>query len=230
MRDRISALVIFVLLATAGSLVGPADARAQPSKTKVAVVTLTVNNFGGALEWGHGDQLIPTTMGEMLEIAETALAGRWTVKPAADFVADKDYRALSIGRVKSGLFAPTVNGQEMPSFTDDRGDVIKGRLDQSTAQELVRLLDVDAVVLIYSEWAIATGRVIPTSKPLAKNCVSMYDGSGKQLFYGRMDVMGKKTLGAMGRVSLNEETIHHWSEAFSRGLDGILDKYGKKLK
>ncbi len=230
MMRRIFQVAMLVLLAPVCLPGSIGDARAQPSETKVAVVTLTVNNYGGTLQWERGDQLIPITMGEMLEIAETALAKHWTVKPATEFVADEDYRALSIGHVKSGLFAPTVNGQEMPSFTENRKEVIKGILGKSTAQELARVLEVDAVVLIYSEWAVATGAWVPTSKPLAKNCVSVYNKSGKQLFYGRLDLMGKKTLGAMGNVRLNNETIHHWSEAFSRGMDGILKKHGKKLK
>jgi hypothetical protein len=229
MKTRTFDATMFVLL-VAFILGSAADARAEPSETKVALVTLTVNNYGGALRWGQGDLLIPTTMGEMLEIAETALAKHWTVKPATEFVTDEAYRALSIGQVKSGLFAPTVNEQEMPSFTENRKEVVKGLLDKSTAQELASLLEVDAVVLIYSEWAVATGSFVPTSKPLAKNCVSMYDKSGKQLFYGRKDVQGKKTLGAIGQVQLDSETIHHWSEAFSRGMDIILDTYRKKLK
>ena len=230
MSKRRVDVAMFVLLAAVGLLGSPADARAKPSETKVAVVTLTVNNYGGALQWGRGDQLIATTMGEMLEIAETALARHWTVKPATEFVADESYRALSIGHVKSGLFAPTVNEHEMPSFTEKRKDVIKGILEKSTAQELVRVLEVDAVVLVYSEWAVATGAWVPTSKPLAKNCVSLYDGSGKQLFYGRLDVMGRRTLGALGNVRLNSDTIHHWSAAFASGMNDILEKYGKKLK
>jgi hypothetical protein len=174
--------------------------------------------------------LIPTAMGEMLDITENALAGYWTVKPATEFVTNDDYRALSIGQVKSGLFSPTVNEQAMPSFTEKRSEVVKGLLEKSTAQKLCSLLEVDAVVLVYSEWAVATGKFVPTSKPLAKNCFSMYDKSGKQLFYGRQDMNGKKSLGAMGQITLNEETIHHWSEAYSRGLDAILKKYSKKLK
>jgi hypothetical protein len=229
MRKRNPGVCVFVLFSSI--LLGiPAGALAQPSETKVAVVTLTVNNFGGALHWGQGDMLIPTTMGEMLNITESALAGYWTVKPATEFVTNDDYRALSIGQVKSGLFGPTVNEQAMPSFTEKRNEVVKGVLEKSTAQKLVSLLEVDAVVLVYSEWAVVTGSFVPTSKPLAKNCLSMYDKSGKQLFYGREDVQGKKTLGAGGHVTLNDETIHHWSEAYSRGLDAILKKYSKKLK
>ena len=230
MKKRNLAICMFILLFSSILLGIPASAVAGPSETKVAVVTLTVNNFGGALAWGVGDTLIPTAMGEMLDITEAKLADYWTVKPATEFVGDEAYRALSIGEVKSGLFGPTVNEQAMPSFTEKRGDVVKGVLEKSTAQELVSLLEVDAVVLVYSEWAVATGSFVPTSKPLAKNCISMYDKSGKQLFYARKDVEGKATLGAMGKVSLNEETIHHWSEAFSRGMDTILAKYSKKLK
>ena len=230
MRKKNAGFCMFVLLFSSILLGIPASALANPSETRVAVVTLTVNNFGGALRWGEGDMLIPTTMGEMLEITENALAGYWTVKPATEFVTNDDYRALSIGQVKSGLFGPTVNDQEMPSFTEKRNEVVKGVLEKSTAQKLASLLEVDAVVLVYSEWAVATGKFVPTSKPLAKNCLSMYDKSGKQLFYARQDVHGKKTLGAMGHIALDDETIHHWSEAYSKGLDAILAKYSNKLK
>ena len=94
MTKRSPGVCMFMLLFCSILLGIPASVLAQPSETKVAVVTLTVNNYGGALHWGEGDMLIPTAMGEMLDITENALAGYWTVKPASEFVTN----------VKSRLF------------------------------------------------------------------------------------------------------------------------------
>jgi len=118
----------------------------------------------------------------------------------------------------------------MPSFTADRKQIIKCVLEKATAQQLCQALGVDVVVVVYTEWAVATGRWAPTNKALAKNCVAAYSSSGKKLFFDREDVMGKKTLGAMGSFVLDESTISEWVMSFKEGFDAVLAKNAKKVK
>ena len=102
------------------------------------------------------------------------------VKPAASFVADQGYRELSIGQAKSGLFTPKIDGNVLPSFSEKRNDIVKGVLQAETAKQLCQRLGVDAVVLVYSEWGIDSGKFVPTMKALTKNCFAMYSKDGRK--------------------------------------------------
>jgi len=191
----------------------------------VAVVSLTVNDYSRSLSYTGGvdsSRFIDANLNRILDLTEQQLGGHFQVKPAASFVADAAYRGLSIGTVKEGLFAPKFQGIRMPTFTDNRDQIIKAWLSPETARALCSTLQVDYVFVAYSEWAVATGRMVPTQKALAKNCAALYGRDGKQLFFARKDVQGAKTLGAMNRIAVNEETIGEWVAAYDLGLRDIL--------
>ena len=60
--------------------------------------------------------------------------------------------------------------------------------------------------------------MIPTSKALTKNVMSIFDANGVELYHNRRDMMGDKTLGAMGRVVVDGTTIDSWVGAYERGI------------
>ena len=64
---------------------------------------------------------------------------------------------------------------------------------------VVERLGVDAVVLVYSEWGIDSGKFVPTMKALTKNCFAMYSKDGRKLFYARKDMRGAKVIGGAFR-------------------------------
>lgn len=206
----------------------------EPSEKKIAVVALSVNDWSNSLlSAGFNPdtaRLIDENMLAMLEATEKTLGQYWTVVKAEEFIGDEAYRKLSIGHVKEGLYAPKIDEQELPSFTEKRKEIIKSVLTKETAQSLCQALKVDVIVVIYSEWAVAQGSFVPTNKALAKNCVAMYSSSGKKLFFAREDIKGKTTLGAMGRIALNEETIGEWVEAYKTGFQQIVEAKKKVVK
>ncbi len=202
------------------------------SSTKAALVTFSVNDYGSVLgaKSASASQLVEQNMRKMVELSEESLAQYWTVVKVETFIANETYRGLSIGKIKDGLYGAEFDGLVLPSFTADRGQIIKCVLDKGTAERLCQVLGVDVVVVVYTEWTVASGKFVPTNKALAKNCVAVYNSSGKQLFFARKDVVGKMTLGAMGNLVLDENTITEWVMAYREGLDVILAKKAKKVK
>jgi hypothetical protein len=206
----------------------------EPSEKKIAVVALSVNDWSNSLLAAGGNpdtaRLVDENTLAMLEATEETLGQYWTVVKAEEFIGNEAFRELSIGHVMEGLYAPKIDEQELPSFTENRKEIIKSVLTKETAQSLCQTLKVDVVVVIYSEWAVAQGGFVPTNKALAKNCVAMYSSSGKQLFFARKDIKGKRTLGAMGRIALNEDTIGEWVEAYKTGFQQIVEAKKKVVK
>ncbi len=196
------------------------------AKKEVAIVSFAVNNYGAMYGQGAIDPvLIKENMNILLSETEEILERYWKVKPVKSFAHEASYFDLSIGKTRQGLFAPEIAGRSMPTFTDKRNDVVKGNLSPEIAKELCKALNVDAVVLYYSEWTLDSGKFVPTIKALTKNCVSMYDGKGKKLFYKRKDIRGSKTIGsAFSPVHINEDTIENWVEASLKGLEFIFSK------
>lgn len=201
--------------------------KAATDYKSVAVVSFAINNYGhfgtaGAIS----PALIDPTLISLVDKTEKILAEKLVVKPAATFVKSKAYRSLSIGDVKSGLYAPKFDGTVMPSFSAERRDIVKGILPAETAKELCRTLGVDAVVLVYSEWMLDSGKFIPTIKALTKNCFAMYSKDGQQMFYDRKDMRGSRVIGgAFAGVHINEETIDQWVDAFSTSAEIVLKRH-----
>lgn len=218
-----------LVAACGGSPKMTAEINALKAKNaKIAVVSMSVTDYGGQLQWTNSEnvaEVIQQKMNVMIEYAESGLAAEWTVVPAAEFVANPEYTALSIGRVFEGR-TPMYEAQ-MPHFVQSRGELVKTKLAPQTAMDLCSLLGVDAVAVVYSEWLTITGSMIPISKPHTKNVMSLWDAQGRELFHGRRDITGDKTLGAMGMVQVDENTIDVWVDAYRRGFDDMLVQMAK---
>ena len=106
----------------------------------------------------------------------------------------------------------------MPLFSKDRKQLVKAQVDKDLAQKLAKIAGTDFILIAYSEWAVATGRFVPKSKALAKNVVSIYDAAGKQGFADRSDALGDRTLGAMGSVVVDQNSIAEWVGAYEKGI------------
>lgn len=226
---RFAVAIIPCLLAVAATACGGAPKMTaeinalKAKKAEIAVVSMSVTDYGGSLQWSNSEnvaEVIQQKMNVMLEYAESALAADWTVVPAAEFVSNEEYKAISIGGIFEGR-TPMYEAP-MPHFVDDRGQLVKTKLPPELAARLCETLGVEAVAVIYSEWLVVTGGMIPTSKPHTKNVMSLWDAQGRELFHGRRDITGSKTLGALGMVQVDENTIDVWVEAYERGLDDML--------
>lgn len=218
-----------LVLGLVGVVCAPARAGDKP---RLAVVSLGVNDWGNSMSAGGHRNAAPFIEGAMKDLighAEKLFAANFEVVPASSFVKNPDYRALSIGKIKDGLFGPAFDGVELPSFSEDKKEVIKGVLKGDTAAKLCKTLGVDRVALVYTEWAVATGGFVPTSRALAKNCVAVYSADGKQRFFDREDVKGDKVIGGMGQVALTADTIGQWVDAYKKGMDAVVKKNLKKM-
>ncbi len=225
---KVLLLSMSVLLAL--SLVGCAgkqiSLREKPSLKKMAVVSLSVSDWGGSVKYGSVgntsvNKLIEKATQDMLAYSEQTLSKRWEIKPAASFISGKAYQKEA---VSSGLdvFVPTVKGKAMPLFTNGSGQIKRGDLVPAKAKALCRCLDVDAVVLVFSEWTYRTGVFVPLTKALSKNIVSVWDKNGTKLAMRRVDKMGTKTLGAMGIKAVNETTINEWVDTYKSSFSQIV--------
>jgi hypothetical protein len=227
-QSLVAMLVAVPLLAACGG--GAKNMKAEldltrQNKAKVAVVSMTVNDFGGTLQATSSSDvgdLITKKMNEMLGIAETRLGQSWTVVPAAGFVGTDGYKSLTSGQLFDGVYGPKLPEGALLSFASKRGELVKTQLDPTTAARLCSSLGVDLVVLVYSEWATRTGGVVPTTKALTKNVIGIYDSQGRQLYQGRKDVVGDKNLGAFGNAVVDEETMNVWVRAYSQGLAKMI--------
>ncbi|MGB2986490.1 MAG: hypothetical protein WBE26_11475 [Phycisphaerae bacterium] len=199
---------------------------------KVAIVSLIVRNYGIYGTMGMiPSNLITDNMNNVLASTERTIRNYWSVKPINSFIYNPDYTTLAKGSARANYFTPRVNGQDMPIFSNDRKDLIKGTIGKGTAQELCSILSVDAIVLVYSEWSLQSGKFIPTVKALTKNCITMYDKSGKHLFFGRKDTLGSHPIGGpYAGIHINEDTIGHWLEAYETGAKTVVEKYHKRLR
>ena len=188
----------------------------------IAVVSVSANNYGGSLQgWNsaNASDLMGTQLNKMIGGIETLLSKDWTVVSAGTFAGKDEFQVLAGERRDVGL--PTFDGKTMPLFSKDRKQLIKAEVDKDVAIKLAKIAGADFILIAYSEWAVATGRFVPTSKALAKNVVSIYDASGKQVFADRMDTQGNKTLGAMGSVVVDQNSIGEWVLAYDKGIHAL---------
>jgi hypothetical protein len=215
------ASLITVLAATASvSQAGNIGTLGLQNKGKtIAVVSVSANNYGGSLQgWNsaNASELMGTQLNQMVGMMETLFSKDWTVVNAANFAGKDEFQALAGERREVGL--PVFDGKTMPLFSKDRKQLIKAEVDKDVAVKLAQIAGTDFILIAYSEWAVATGRFIPTSKALAKNVVSIYDSTGKKVFEDRADAQGDKTLGAMGSVVVDQNSIGEWVTAYDKGI------------
>jgi len=193
---------------------------------KIAVVSISANNWSDSLQgWNSADTtgLMTGRLNQMLEYTETLLAHDWTVVNAASFAEKPELQALAGEQREVGL--PKFGQVRMPLFSKDRKQLIKAAIDKDVAAQLAKVTGADYLLIVYSEWAVATGKMVPTSKSLTKNVVSIFDAKGKQIYNNRKDTIGDQTLGGMGRVVVDEKTIDQWVVAYRKGIDTL---YGAK--
>ncbi|MGC4120308.1 MAG: hypothetical protein QM765_38145 [Myxococcales bacterium] len=219
----VAALAALSMLAACGggsNLKADLDASKQ-KKAKIALVSLTVSDFGRSLQFGNtagvGD-LITKKMDEMAALTETTLGTSWTVVPAASFATTEPYTKLAKGDAKDNLYTAT----NMKLFAADRSDQVKTKLDPQMAKDLCAALGTDLVAVVYSEWTTVTGGFVPTTKAYAKTVFSIWDNQGRQLYKDRKDVEGSKTLGAFGRAQVDENSLDVWVGAYKTGLDKMM--------
>lgn len=202
---------------------------AEKNKGKtLAVVSISANNWGNSLQgWNKANttEVMGTQLNIMLEYTEQLFAQDWEIIDSAAFVSKPEFQALAGEQREVGL--PFLDGSPMPLFSKSRKQLVKARLDEDVSKQLASVTGADYLLVIYSEWAVATGKFVKTSKSLAKNVVSIYDANGKQVYKGRNDAIGDRTLGAMGRVVVNEDTIDQWVVAYKKGVETLFNK-GRK--
>ena len=186
---------------------------------QIAIVSISANNFGGSIQgWGdaNGTDLMTSRLNGMLAFAEETFSAGWEVVPASSFATKPEFIALAGEQRDVG--APMFEGIYMPLLSKNRKQLVKAMIDKDVALALIDVTGADFLVVIYSEWTIKTGSFVPTSKPLTKNVISIYDSAGNQEFKGRIDKMGAKTLGAFSRVVVDENTIDYWVDSYKLSL------------
>ena len=219
----VAAVAAVSMLAACGggsNLKADLDASKQ-KKAKIALVSLSVSDFGRSLQFGNASgvgDLITKKMDEMAVLTEASLGTAWTVVPAASIVANDGYLKLAKAEAKDNLYTAT----HMKLFSADRSDQVKTRLDPQMAKDLCAALGVDLVAVVYSEWTTVTGGFVPTTKAYAKTVFSIWDNQGRQLYKDRKDVEGAKTLGAFGRAQVDENSLDVWVGAYKTGLDKMM--------
>ncbi len=215
-------MFVFVASCGKGKTMSLADVTAQTQGKKLAVVSLAVNDYNNMLsQWGKEvGPLLDTKMNGMLDQVEAMFGQKWTVLPAAGFVAKPEYTSLAGEAREVGM--PKPGGNPMHLFGASRKELVATTVDPAKVAKLAQATGADLVVVMYSEWEVATGSFSPTSKPFTKNVISIYDAAGTRLFHERRDQMGEKPLGAFGLVQIDEETVDDWVKAAVKGYGALL--------
>jgi hypothetical protein len=224
MRNKASTswIVLFAVLLATGCGASLSSIASSTRGQRIAVVSLSINDFGGTLQgWNSArtSDLMYSRAATMVSMAEQQLATHWTVVPAPTFVANPAYQQMG---TMHEVAVPYFNGVPMPVMAPDRGSLIRARLMPQQAQALAQIAQADLLCVIYSEWGVATGGFIPTSKALAKTVVSIYDSSGNLLWSGRDDQRGERTIGAMGAVVVDNNTVDEWVNAYGSSFANII--------
>jgi hypothetical protein len=229
-KKIIPALTLLVIsLQLIGCAASVGNLKENQAVKNVAVVSLAVSDWGGSVSSNSIPgkdpvlQLIDKATLEMLTHMENELSSRWEVKRATAFIGSKNYRKEAVDEVLTVL-VPTIKGQRMPVFTMVSGEIKKGDIDPGKAKALCKALQVDAVVLVFSEWTARTGGIVPTTKAVSKNIVAFWDKDGQKIFMRRVDMMGNKTLGAMGVKVVNQGTISEWTDSYKRSVTKIMQE------
>ncbi|TVZ37126.1 hypothetical protein P886_1466 [Alteromonadaceae bacterium 2753L.S.0a.02] len=233
MRHFIKLLAVISILLPLVAQAGPKLGKfvSQNAGKSIAVVSISANNWGDSLQgWNSADttELMTSKLNQMLEVTESTLEKDFKVVKAKTFVAKPEFQALAGEQREVGL--PVLDGKPMNLLSKDRKQLVKAQLDADVAKKLLAITGTDLVLIVYSEWAVKTGGFVPTSKALTKNVLGIYDKSGKQVFKDRLDKMGTTTLGAMGRVAVNKDTINEWVLSYQVALGEMYNAGKKKSK
>jgi hypothetical protein len=229
MRNKSFNLVlglIFVVLFA--GCVKSADTKKPSSPINhVALVSFSVANWHGMVtgtagSTGHAAELINSGLSALVTTTESKLSGVMRVTKVSSFVGSPGYRGLGV-KNDLEILLPRVGGQPMAVFVKENDDLIAAKLPSDVAKKLCATLKVDAVVVIYSEWAAAQGHFVPTRRALAKDVVSVWDRNGNLVFNKRVDETGDAVIGGpYGPIVVNEGTIQQWSQAYNKAIDQII--------
>lgn len=219
-------LGIVLLVFLAGCVTAAAVKKPSAPINKMALVSFSVRNWGDMVSGTAGNakatQLINSTLSSLLATTENKISGVKRVNKMAGFVGNAGYRSLSV-KSEIDLMLPKMNGASVVNFSKSEGDVVAARLTPEVAKKLCADLQVDAVVVVYSEWAWAQGHFVPTKRALAKDVVTVWDRSGNLVFSKRVDETGSGVLGGpYSPIVVNDGTIKQWGEAYIKALDQIL--------
>lgn len=222
----VGALVGAVLaMAGCGGVMNVRSFTQQAPGRSIAVVSLAINDYQGQLQgWNETrtGPLMASRAAAMVAIVEQHLAQSFNVVPASAFVGNPAYQAVPQGAHQVAV--PLINGAIMPVFGMERGDLVRGEMDPGQAQALAAAAGTDFIAVVYAEWGVVTGGFIPTSKALSKTVVTIYDASGVRVAHQRVDERGERTLGALGHVVVDENSIDEWVMAFDRGLARMVQR------
>jgi hypothetical protein len=224
----LSALSLFVAACGGGSAHNKSALAAyRTNKASVAVVSLYVNDYskvlsGRNVSGSDVSKLIDSKLSEMVTITEQKLGTHFTVKATNEFAASDDFRKAASGQ-QFEVYAPRYEDKPLPIFAADRGELIKAQMTPEQAKQICTTLGVDMIVAVYSEWATQTGGFVPTTKPLTKTVLAIYDKTGEQLYGQRKDQLGGRNVGAFTAAAVNEDTINGWVEAYTQALQFMVD-------
>ena len=227
MKNNLINIAILVAIITFTGCVSSSGPKGDISTVKrVAVVSFSVSDYGGSVSAGSigstsVSDLIDSTVTKMLNDTEDKLSAKWNVAKASTFINNSGYHDLASRKTLS-VFVPQINGKEMAVFTQVSKEIKGGQIASQTAMDLCKALSVDGIVLVFSEWTSKTGGIIPTTKALTKNVLTIWDSNGRLVTKKRVDMVGKKTLGFSGVKAVNENTINEWRDSFNRAMDKIM--------
>lgn len=228
-------LGLFFVVLLAGCVKNAEIKKPSSPINKVALVSLSVTNWGGTATGTSGTEkdaakLIESNLANMLAETEKKLSGFMQVTKASGFVGNSGYRSLNV-KNDLGAMVPKVSGQPMAVFTKENDQLIAAALSPEVAKKLCADLKVDGVVVVYSEWSFAQGGFVPLRRALAKNVVSVWDRSGNLVFNKRVDETGEGVIGGpVGPIVVNEGTIKQWAGAYALGFDQIAKEMKTTLK
>lgn len=231
MKNRLLGLLLCsaVVVYLAGCVKSAEIKKPSAPLRSVAVISIAVNATR-AIEWSVRNQsvqeLVDGTLAGMIKETEKKLAGIVHVSKISGFVDDPVYRNAGVKstalKKDEAYITPHVSGKHMVLFSDKDDDVENGELKPEVARKLCAELKVDAVVLIYSEWTRKVGHFVPLTKGNVENVVTVWDRRGERVFKKSAEVMGENTIGAMGLMAVNSDTIKEWSMAYGKSLDEIF--------
>lgn len=226
MKVSISKLVSLLFAMSLLVLSSTAFAADTSSLKNVAIVSLSVSDVGGSVQSGSiGStpvaKLMISAVNDMISDAEKKLSSKWNIIKVSSFINNAGYRKAGVEKTLT-VFVPQVNGSEMPVFTQVSKEIKGGVIGADKAKALCKTLNVDGIVLIFSEWGAKTGSFVPTTKALTKNILTVWDSNGNNLVKKRVDMVGNKSLGVGVFKAVNDQTIGEWRDAYNRALDDII--------
>ncbi len=213
----LSCIVVLVLATSCASSGG--TLMVPDSTKRIAVISFTANEytspFGGVNILL--DEFIWQVVDEVLMKTEETLGTKWNVVPTSEFVVNAEFQDLD--STELDVIVPTIANKRMLPFAENREQLVSAEIPIAKLTELAEITKVDYLVVIHTEWGVATGKMVPTSRAYTNTVVSVYNALGERLYHRRHEQLSEKILGAMTAVKVDENTIQQWVDAYMSGLD-----------